>query len=194
MMAMTYLISAFTLLSFLFGLLRGGMDAVSGAALEGAAAAVQLCIGICGVTCLWSGLMAVMERSGLAAGLARLLRPVLARLFPRAFQNPEIAHSLSQNVSANLLGLGNAATPAGIKAMTAMAAGSETASHEVCRLAVMNSSSLQLIPTTVAAVRASLGCRTPMDILTCVWITSLGSVAAGLAAAALFARIGRRHG
>ena len=133
-----------------------------------------------------------MERSGIAAGLSRLLRPVLRRLLPKAGADGETLDALSANVSANLLGLGNAATPAGIRAARRMAAGCRgTASDELCRLVVLNTASIQLLPSTVAAIRGGLGCAAPLDILPAVWLSSAVSVAAGLTAAGLLRRLWR---
>ena len=133
-----------------------------------------------------------MRQSGLAGGLSRLLRPVLGRLFPDASKDGAVMDSLSANVSANLLGLGNAATPLGIRAARRMARGQNgVADDELCRLVVLNTASLQLLPTTVAGVRAACGCRTPFDILPAVWLSSAISVTAGLLAARLLSRVWR---
>jgi len=116
----------------------------------------------------------------------------LRRLLPEASRDPETLAAISANLSANLLGLGNAATPLGIRAARRMAQGcGGTASHELCLLVVLNSASIQLLPTTVAGVRSALGSADPFDILPAVWTASLLSVLAGLAAAKLFARIWR---
>ena len=133
--------------------------------------------------------MTVLERSSLGIHLGRALRVILRRLFPKGGQNAETLTALSGNVSANLLGLGNAATPMGIRAATKMAEGCNgVASNELCRLVVLNTASVQLLPTTVAALRSAAGCQTPLDILPAVWISSLISVAAGLLAAKLLER------
>jgi spore maturation protein A len=169
----------------------GRIGEVSAAALEGANASLELCIGICGAVCLWSGIMEVMKRCGMAAILSKAFRPVLVLLFPTAGRDSEVLDALSQNVSANLLGLGNAATPAGIRAAMRLkeAKGmSDIAGDELCRLVVLNSASIQLIPATICAVRASNGSIAPFDILPAVWLTSLISVAAGLTAAFVFSR------
>ena len=176
--------------SVLFGLLGGTLDAVSAAALSGAASAVTLCLSMAGVICLWTGVMEVMERSGLAGKLARLFRPLLRRLLPRASRDEETLSAVSANVSANLLGLGNAATPLGLKAAARMAKNSGgVASDELCLLVVLNTASIQLIPATVASLRAAAGCETPFDILPAVWLTSLLALAAGLGMAALLRRL-----
>ena len=176
--------------SVLFGLLGGTLDAVSAAALSGAASAVTLCLSMAGALCLWTGVMEVMERSGLAGKLARLFRPLLRRLLPRASRDEETLSAVSANVSANLLGLGNAATPLGLKAAARMAKNSGgVASDELCLLVVLNTASIQLIPATVASLRAAAGCEAPFDILPAVWLTSLLALAAGLGMAALLRRL-----
>ena len=178
--------------SVLFGLLGGTLDAVSAAALSGAASAVTLCLSMAGALCLWTGGMEGMERSGLAARLARLFRPPLRRFLPQASRDTETLAAVSANVSANLLGLGNAATPLGLKAASRMAKGTGgVASDELCLLVVLNTASIQLIPATVASLRAAAGCETPFDILPAVWLTSLLALAAGLGMAALLRRLPR---
>ena len=163
------------------------------ALLEGAGNAVQLVIAMAGPLCLWAGLGKLMDRAGLTAILARLLSPVLGRLYPASRRDGELAKHLSANVTANLLGLGNAATPMGIRAAGRLRDPKEPdkATDGLCRLVVMNTASIQLLPTTVAAVRQSAGCATPFDILPCVWISSVLSVSAGLLAAMLLGRVWR---
>lgn len=167
--------------ALIYGACAGTLGAVSSAATEGAGAAVTLVLGLAGAMALWSAVMELMRQSGLTEALSRLLRPALRRVYPRAFADPACAGELSANFSANLLGLGNAATPAGLRAVSRMAEGSSgAASDEMCRLVVMNTASVQLIPATVAALRSALGASAPFDILPCVWLTSLASVSAGL--------------
>lgn len=188
-MSMSFVVAGFFLLSLVFGAARGTMGLVSAAALEGASSAVELCLSMVGSLCLWNGVMTVLERSSLGFHLGRVLRVVLRRLFPKGGQDTETLTALSGNVSANLLGLGNAATPMGIRAATKMAEGcGGVASNELCRLVVLNTASVQLLPTTVAALRSAAGCQTPLDILPAVWLSSLVSVAAGLLAAKLLER------
>ena len=183
-MAMAWLWTGMVAVSLVFGILTGSVGELGNAALEGASAAVELCVAMAGIMCLWTGVMEVMEQCGLSAALARLL--------PEASRDPETLAAISANLSANLLGLGNAATPLGIRAARRMAQGcGGTASHELCLLVVLNSASIQLLPTTVAGVRSALGSADPFDILPAVWTASLLSVLAGLAAAKLFARIWR---
>ena len=176
--------------SLVYGAVSGRLSAVTAAALEGAAAAVELVLVMAGALCLWSGVLELMRRSGMAAGLSRLLRPVLRRLLPQAGRDEETLDALSANVSANLLGLGNAATPMGIQAAQRMKRGG-TATDELCRLIVLNTASIQLLPSTVAAIRAGLGCAAPLDILPAVWLSSALSVTAGLACARVLGRVWR---
>lgn len=193
-MEMTWVWTGMVALSLVFGLLSGNLDAVSAAALEGARSAIELSLSMAGVLCLWSGVMEIMNVCGLSAGLARLFRPILRRLLPEASRDPETLAAVSANVSANLLGLGNAATPLGIRAARRMARGcGGTASDELCLLVVLNTASIQLIPATIASVRAAAGCAAPFDILPAVWLASALSVTAGLLAARLLERVGRRR-
>lgn len=188
-MAMAWVWTGMVALSVVYGLTNGTISAVSSAAMEGAAAAVQLCLSMAGVICLWSGVMSIMKDCGLMDGLSRLFRPVLSLLLPRACKDPDTLAALSGNVSANLLGLGNAATPLGIQAAQRMAAGSGgTATNELCLLVVMNTASIQLLPTTVAGVRAALGAQSAFDILPAVWLASALSVTAGILAAKIFSK------
>lgn len=191
-MAMSVIWTIMVAASICCGLATGRGGAVAAAALEGAAAGVELSLAMAGALCLWLGVMEVMRRSGLAAGLSRLLRPVLRRLYPDFAQNGPVMDAVSANVSANILGLGNAATPLGLEAARLMAAQSPgIASDSLCMLVVCNTASIQLIPTTVAALRAAAGCASPFDILPAVWLTSAIALAVGISAAKLFARLGR---
>lgn len=183
----------FIVISVLFGAYSGNAAAVGNAALEGAQAAVELCLSIGGIICLWCAVMELMSQSGILSFFVRILKPVLKRLFPRSADDEAVLEPLAMNMSANLLGLGNAATPMGIKAAKGMSKLSPPgmASDELCRLVVLNTASIQLLPTTVAAIRAANGAASPFDILPEVWISSIFSVAAGLMAARLFERLGK---
>ena len=134
-----------------------------------------------------------MNRCGMSAKLARAFRPLLRMLLPNASRDSETLSAVSANVSANLLGLGNAATPLGIQAARRMARGQEgVASDELCLLVVLNTASIQIIPATIASVRAAAGAAAPFDILPAVWLSSVLSVTAGLTVAKALAFLGRR--
>ena len=177
-------------LSVLYAACSGNAAQAGSAVLDGAGAAVSFCISIGGAVCLWSAVAELLERSGAAAWLSRQLRPVLTCLFPASGRDGKIIAALSENVSANLLGLGNAATPAGIRAAKGMARlGDTRAQDELCLLVVINTASFQLVPTTVAAVRASYGAAAAFDIMPAVWVSSAASLTAGIAAAAVLKRL-----
>ena len=186
-MVMSFIFTGMILLSVMCSVVLGRGSDLSAGVFEGAAAGVQLAISMAGSICLWCGAGKLLERSGILGWLSRLLRPLLHRLYPSSQCDPVLAGSLSANICANLLGLGNAATPMGIQAAKRLARGGTTANDELCRLVVMNTASIQLLPTTVAAIRVSLGCSTPFDILVPVWFTSLLSVLSGLTAAKFLA-------
>ncbi len=187
---MDWLWTGLVLASLLFGLAGGRLEAVAAAALEGASGAAELCLKLCGAICLWSGLLKLLEAGGASAALGRLLGPLLKRLYPEARHDPAALEALAENMSANLLGLGNAATPAGIRAAEALRRG-DRATDSLCRLVVLNSASIQLIPATVCAIRAEAGAAAPFDILPAVWLSSLCAAAAGLLAERLMQRPGR---
>lgn len=181
------------LVSILYSCAVGTAAAVGDAAIKGAEEAVRLCLNIGGIMCLWCAVMELMRECKIAEALARALKPILRLLFPEAAKHESILEPLSANVGANLLGLGNAATPMGIQAAKGMAALGKKgeATNELCRLVVLNTASIQLLPTTVAAIRAAEGAVMPFDILPAVWISSAISVTVGLAAAYLMQRASR---
>lgn len=190
-MLMSWIWAAMVLLSVIAAGILGKGSELSAAVLDGAQSGVTLIIGMSGAICLWSGVGQVMERSGITDLLAKLLRPVLRRLFPDTGKDPLLSRYLSANICANILGLGNAATPMGIQAAQRMvnSCSPGVASDQLCRLIVLNTASIQLIPTSVAAVRLAAGCTTPFDILPAVWLTSLCSAALGLSSAWLMGKL-----
>ena len=134
--------------------------------------------------------MEILRRSGVTEGLSQLLRPMLRRLYPDYAGDREVMDSIAANVSANLLGLGNAATPLGVRAARRMSRSTPGVANDgLCMLVVCNTASIQLIPTTVASVRAAQGCVTPFDILPAVWLASAISVAVGITAAKVLGRV-----
>lgn len=187
-MVMSWIWTGLVLFSLVFSWLTGRGQALAASVLQGAQAGVTLAFSMAGAICLWSGVGNLMEKTGVTDKLSHLLRPVLVRLFPSSKTDPALSRDLSANICANLLGLGNAATPMGISAAIRMKQGN-TASHELCRLVVLNTASIQLIPANVAAVRSSLGCASPFDILPAVWIASFFSAGLGLTAAWLLGKV-----
>lgn len=187
-MVMGWIWTGFILISLLCRLLYPSGSSLSGAALEGAQAGITLGISMAGALCLWSGVGKLLEAAGATGLLSRFLSPVLYRLFPSSKDDRALAGDLSANICANILGLGNAATPMGISAARRLNRDG-TATDELCRFIVLNTASIQLIPATVAAIRASLGCPSPFDILPAVWLTSFASAGMGLTAAYGFGKL-----
>ena len=192
-MVMSWIWTALIAASVVCAAVTGNGQALSAAVMEGAQAGISLAVSIAGSLCLWSGIGRLMEVCGITGMLAGLLRPALGRLFPSTRADEALAGHISSNICANFLGLGNAATPPGIAAAKRLANGSTTASDELCRMIVLNTASIQLIPANVAAVRAGLGCATPFEILPAVWLTRICSAGLGLAMAWLLGRL-LRHG
>ena len=190
-MIMSWLFCIFTGISCICALYTGNGSTLSAAVSQGAQAGITLGISLAGSLCLWTGVGKVLEKSGVTEKLSVLLRPLLHRIFPGSRNDPLLSGYLSGNICANFLGLGNAATPMGIQAVQRMAesASPGQATDEMCRLIVLNTASIQLIPATVAALRASLGCSTPFDLLPAVWITSICSAGLGVAAACLLGKV-----
>lgn len=178
-------------LSLFCAAMTGGGSELAAALAQGGRRGMELGLSLAGSLCLWSGFAELLRRSGLQAGLGRLLSPMLGLLYPTARRDKETMDALCGNFTANLLGLGSAATPLGIAAVRRMQAlsGSPQATDEMCQLIVMNTASVQLLPTTVAALRASLGSGAPFSILPAVWVSSVLSVSAGILAARVLRRI-----
>lgn len=170
---------AFLIIALVCGAVTGRLDAVTEAVSSGAAQAVTLAISVAGLMCFWSGMMELLQASGAAAKLSRLLMPLLRPLFGRAAADRQAMEAVSANVTANLLGLSNAATPLGLQAVDRLYTlkGRRGAPDAVLTLITLNSASIQLIPSTVAAVRAASGATAPFDIMLPVWGASIASVA-----------------
>ena len=192
-MLMSWVFMGMIGIAMIAAILSGQGEGLSVAITQGAQNGITLSISLAGSICLWTGVGKLMEKAGLTPWLSRLLRPVLEKVFPSTRKDPELAGALSANVCANFLGLGNAATPMGIQAATILARKGKPAiaGDELCRLIVLNTASIQLIPATVAAIRGNLGCSTPFDILPAVWITSLCSAGLGVTAAWVMGKLWR---
>ena len=192
-MVMSWLWVGILAVSVISALFLNNGDKLAEAVAQGAQSGVTLAISIAGSVCLWTGVGKLMEKAGMTALLSKLIAPILNRLFPKTRTDSVARHYLSANICANFLGLGNAATPMGIQAAKRLVDPKRpsVATDELCRLIVLNTASIQLIPATVAAVRAGLGAAAPFDILPAVWVTSLCSATMGLVAAWLLGRISR---
>ena len=185
---MNYIFCAMILFGILVALLCGRMDAVSTALMNDCGGAVEMVITLTGTMCLWCGLMKVAEKAGLTRAISRLLSPLTRLAFPGLDPSGPAMGAISMNISANLLGLGNAATPLGISAMQQLAKLSSTpgvATNHMAMFVVLNTAALDLLPTTVGLLRMQAGSATPFDILPAVWLASSASVVVGVVLAKL---------
>lgn len=186
-----YIWAGMILFAFVVALFTGRIEQTTQAALDSAGGAVQLAIGLLGIMCLWTGLMKIAEKSGLIHKIARLIRPITNMLFPQISPQSPAMGAMVLNMIANLMGLANAATPLGLKAMNELQKinhKSDTASHAMCMFVVVNTASAQLIPTTVIAIRSSMGSQHPFEIIFPVWICSFCALCVGVIMAKLFAK------
>lgn len=181
-----YIWAGMVIFSVISAFFAGKADVLSAAIISSASDAVSLCIRLGGTICLWGGLMEIAEKAGLTSAVCRILSPILKIVFPKMDMKSKTAKAISMNVTANLLGLGNAATPLGLEAMRRLQDSNpskEKASADMIKFVVMNSAAFHLIPTTVASMRQDYGCKTPFDIMPASWISSAAALTVGLTAA-----------
>lgn len=167
----------------LCGIATGRAEEVGSAIVSSAGDAVTFGIGLIGICAFWCGMIRILEEAGGMAALQRLLRPLICKIFPSVRQDPEAQKQILTNITADFLGLGNGATPSGIAAvrrLSALNGDRETASRDIGLFLAINSAALQLMPTTVIAMRAQLGSTQPTDILIPTWLASLGSMLAAV--------------
>ena len=191
---LNYIWSGMILISFAVAIFTGRIEETTAAAMDGAGNAIQTCIGLLGVMCLWSGLAKIAENSGLTSVFAKLLRPVTKIIFPKLKKDSPALNAIVLNMVANLLGMGNAATPLGIAAMKELDKENRhrgTASNEMCMFVVINTASIQLIPSTVISLRQMFGSANSSEIVVPVWICSICAVVMGVLAAKFFEKRGK---
>lgn len=187
-----YIWASMVVFSVIAAFFAGTTQELSAAVISSASDAVSLCIRLGGTICLWGGLMEIAENSGLTGAVCRILSPFLKIIFPKMDMKGPTAKAISMNVTANLLGLGNAATPLGLEAMRRLQAENtekDKASRDMIKFVVMNSAAFHLIPTTVAAMRQDYGSKNPFEIMPASWISSAAALTVGLTAAVIFIRI-----
>lgn len=193
-MTMSYLWTGMILISVIFSFLTGQTEQVSTASLQGATTAIDLCLTMAGGLCLWSGMMEVMRQSGLSNQVANALRPLLKHLFPEVAKDEAVMEHISANLSANFLGLGNAATPLGIQSAKGLAKYSKNgrATASLCLFVVCNTASIQAIPSTIASLRLATGSASPFEILPALWLTSATALTVGIALCKIWEHFGRK--
>ena len=182
-----YIWAGMILFSVILSFINGRAELVASAASSGAADAVQMCISLIGIMAFWNGLMNIAEKSGLVSKTAKFLRPLFKRFFPNTSPDSVAGKNMLLNITANILGLGNAATPFGLNAMEEMGRdGKTTASDDMIMFLIFNTASIQLIPTTVIAMRSAAGSAAPSEIIIPVWIVSVIALITGIFAARRF--------
>lgn len=189
---MKWIFAGLLALSLIFGVVTGNMAEVTKGAINGPLDAAKMTLTLAGSICLWSGVMQIASEAGLTQNIARIFAPILSKLFRNMDKEDSALESISMNISANILGLGNAATPLGIEAMKKMQAKNRNkreASHNMILFVVINTSSLQLIPTTIATLRLAEGSSSPMEILPAMLMTSLCSLIAAVVFTKIFAKV-----
>lgn len=179
---MNFIWAGLILLSLFTAFFTGNISQTASAAVSGASDAVETALSLAGVMCMWTGFMEIANRSGLTDAFARLISPLLRLLF-KDLKSTKAKKAISMNIAANVLGIGNAATPMGLAAMAELEKENltkGTASDNMCMFTVLNTASIQLVPTTLLALRAAHGSENPFIIIPAVWVTSVLSVTAGI--------------
>ncbi len=192
---MNYLWPAMIILALVAGGINGKIDATMSAGLEAAKNSVTTLLSLGGMMCFWSGILEVAEEGGILAMAERLLRPITCRLFPKLEKGEAPMRKITSNIAANLLGMGNAATPAGIDAMAELDKINPTPekpSEEMCIFTILNTSSIQLIPTTIISLRAAAGASQPSKIIIPMWIASFLSLVAAMTAIKLILKFTKK--
>lgn len=184
----------FIIVSCSYGIFTGRINEINNSIFNSASEAVNLCIIFLGTICLWNGIMQVASKTSIINKICKFLNPILKILFPEINKNSEEFKYISMNIVANLFGLGNAATPIGLKAMKKMQENNtkkDTLSNVMIMFIVINTASIQLIPTTVIAIRGSLGAENPTEIIVPIWIASICSVTAVVIITKLMIKVGK---
>ena len=182
----------FIVASIIYGILSGNLEELNNSVFNGAQDAVTTTITLLGSLCLWSGIMSIAEKTKFVKIISKIIRPFIKFLFPELKKEEKIKQEISMNMIANILGLGNAATPLGLKAISSMQEKNKdkkTLSNSMIMLIVLNTASLQLIPTTVIAIRNSLGSKNPTNIIFPIWIATLVAAIVGIISAKILIKL-----
>lgn len=190
---MNYIWCGMIILSLIVAAINGTLNETINAAFSGAQSSVETLLSFAGVMCFWTGMLKIAENSGVSNKVEKILSPVIKFLFPRA--NPEAKKYMSMNITANILGMGNAATPMGVKAMTALDKNnlSSRPTDDMCMFIVLNTTSFQLIPTTILALRTAANSQNPFSVIAHIWITSAVSIIVAVTAVKVMCRFSVSH-
>lgn len=175
----------FIILSYIYAIFNGNVESINNSIFTSTSSTVELSMTLLGTMCLWSGLMNIVSHTSLINKFTKVLQPIIRILFPEVKKDSKTNEHISMNIIANILGLGNAATPLGLKAMESMQEENEdknTVSNSMAMFIILNTASLQLIPTTVIAIRSSLNSENPTQIIFFVWFATIIAAIAGVIA------------
>lgn len=189
---MNYIWAAIMLLSMVVAFFTGRVDETISAAMSASKNAIFTVLGFAGIMCMWTGIMKIAERSGLIYIISKLARPIGKILFPNIPFNSPAMNAIMLNIIANLLGLGNAATPMGIKAMQEMGkleGSPSVATNSMCTFVTINAACFQLIPSTIISIRAAAGSGNPAIIMVPIWMSSLTALIIGIIACKIFEKV-----
>lgn len=181
--------------SIIVAIITGKVNNINDSVFESTKSAVELTLSLIGTMCLWSGIMEIAVNTSIIKKIKKMLKPVMKFLFPKIDSKDKEYQEICMNIISNLLGLGNAATPLGLKAMTTMQEKNEDKSRisdSMAMLIVLNTASLQIIPTTVIAIRTSLGSSNPTKVIVPVWIATLTAAIAAVTATKIFIKLEKR--
>lgn len=185
----------FIILSFSYAIFSGNLEKLNSSIFDSTADAVNLCINLLGTICLWNGIMQIASNTNILQKFTKILKPIIRFLFPEIQGNSIIYHEIAMNMVANILGLGNAATPLGLKAMKSMQKENpkkDTLTNAMATFIIINTASIQIIPTTVIAIRNSLESQNPTSIVFPVWIATICAAIAGITATKLFIKFDKK--
>lgn len=191
---LNFLWPIFIIVAFVYGFISGNVDKVNNSIFESTKSAVELCITLIGTICLWNGIMEIATKTSMIDKLTKLLQPLIQFLFPEIKKDNRVNKEIAMNMIANIFGLGNAATPTGLKVMKSLQKenqNKDTISNSMAMFIVINTASLQLIPTTVIAIRSSMGSHNPTKIIIYVWFATLCAVVTAIIVTKIF--IKRSH-
>ena len=184
----------FIVISFIYAFFSGNIEQVSNGIFESLTDVVNLSLTFLGTMCLWNGIMEIAKKTTLIKKLTSLLKPLIKFLFPELTKNEKAKEEISMNIIANVLGLGNAATPLGLKAMKTMQKENKdktTLSNSMAMFILINTASIQLIPTNVIAIRNSLNSTAPTQIIFPVWIATIVAAISSIMADKVFIKMGK---
>lgn len=186
---LNYIWGILIIISIICSVLTGNMESLGQSTIDGAKSGLEVILIMLPMLVLWSGMMEIAQKSGLTSVLAKIFLPILKKLFPDIDPESDAFKFISMNISANLLGLGNAATPFGLRAMgelKRLSPHSDTATDSMVIFVTINTASIQLLPTMVGALRSAAGSKSAFDILLCVWVTSVIALIFGVSIAKIF--------